>query len=118
MPITNRVKTGLCILFFASLAAEPIAAALSPQFPAFMAEFLRWGKVSPAQQEALRRATPMWSRMVGIYNTVLYKIHVSGNSNIAVMGQDGFMFLGNIHIGHSVLQFAQNIHLPRAKLQD
>ena len=95
---SSKLKAGLSILFLAALTIQPIAAVLSPQFPTFLSGVLKDRSRFLQEQEALRRATPLWSKAVGLYNTALYRIGVSGSPQAAMVGQDGWAFLGNMHV--------------------
>lgn len=96
-PVASLLKTALCILFFTSLAVEPLAALLSPKFSSYVMALIKNHSRVAQEQEALRRNTPLWANAVTLYNTALYAIGASGNPSNAVVGADGWVFLGNLH---------------------
>lgn len=83
------------LAFLGILLAPPVAAVLSPQFPQFVKNVVANRASMATEVEKLRRSTPLWSDSIDVFNTALYRLGHSANSNIGVIGKDGWMFLGN-----------------------
>lgn len=98
----------LCIIasFIASICAPGIAVVSSKNFTNVVAEYLKDRSRLDEQIEVLRRSTGLWEWAVKVYNTTLYDFATSGNPHIGVIGDDGWMFLGDMHQD----SFSQSIH--------
>ncbi len=48
------------------------------------------------QREVLRRSTGLWSKAVESYSKILYGLGASNSKSVAVVGRDGWVFLGDI----------------------
>lgn len=93
----SKVKLSINIGMLACLLAPPVASALSPQFPAFVRSVLADRSTYAAELERLRLATPLWSGAIEMYSTALFRLGVSANEGLGVVGKEGWIFLGNIH---------------------
>lgn len=49
----------------------------------------------PREKEVLRRSTPLWVKAVENYTLAMYALGTTSNPGAAVVGQDGFVFLGD-----------------------
>lgn len=95
---TSPTRTIINTVFIGTLLVPPAAAVLSPQFRTFVSTVIANPASFIVQKEVLRRATPLWSDGIALYNTALYRIGVSPNPNVMAMGKEGYMFLGNDHV--------------------
>lgn len=88
-----RVIIGLFIL---ALCAPGIAVLFSPQFIPAMKQVVKspseWGN----QRDGIRRTTPLWNKAVEGYSSFLYSLGTTNNKAIAVVGSDGWVFLGDV----------------------
>lgn len=82
-------------LFLAALFVPMAAALHSPKIREVVSSTIADPTQAGVQKEILRRTTPLWNKAVESYSRVLYKLGTSNASNIAVVGKDGWVFLGN-----------------------
>ena len=113
---SSPTKTIINTVFIGALLIPPAAAVLSPQFHTFASAVIANPASIAVQKEALRRATPLWSDGISLYNTALYRIGVSPNPNVMAMGKDGYMFLGNDHV-KAYDQVTRRINPPQAEIE-
>lgn len=71
-----------CVLASGKLVAALRATATAPQ---------EWAR----QKEVLRRSTPLWNRSVEAYTKTMYSLGTTSNPGVAVIGRQGFVFLGD-----------------------
>lgn len=57
---------------------------------------MRGGDVT-GLEEQVRRSNPVWNGALDMYSTTLYRLGISSNPHAARIGQDGWVFLGNMH---------------------
>lgn len=83
-------------LFIIALCVPGIAVVLSPQFVPAMKVVMKnpgeWGN----QRDGIRRTTPLWNKAVEGYSSFLYSLGTTNNKAVAVVGSDGWIFLGDI----------------------
>jgi hypothetical protein len=91
--------------FMLCIWAPSIAVVCSPPFLTAARTAIKEPTLFSVQVEIIRRATPLWTGAVNVYNTVLYYAGVSGNPQVAVIGKDGWVYLGDYHGG----SFSQSI---------
>ena len=101
-----KVAQQAVVLAFVALLFAPMAAiSLSPNFNDELLSQL----LNPASRqqavESLRRSTPLWNDAVSAYNTALYYLKTSNNPSIGVIGENGWVFLGD----NFDKSFSQNI---------
>jgi hypothetical protein len=113
---SSPTKTIINTVFIGALLIPPAAAILSPQFRTFASAVIANPASIPVQKEALRRATPLWSDGISLYNTALYYIGVSPNPNVMAMGKDGYMFLGNDHV-KAYDQVTRRLNPPQSEIE-
>jgi hypothetical protein len=89
------MKRLLYIAFVLALWLPLIAVALSPRFPAAMRGLLARTMDWNVEKDGLRRSTPLWNGAVSMYNTLAYRLGTSNNRGVAVVGKDGWVFLGD-----------------------
>lgn len=89
-------KRVLYVLFLVSLWVPLAAVSLSPRFPDVAKNLLNRTGNWDVEKETLRRTTPLWNGAVAVYNTLAYRMGASNNRAIAVVGQDGWVFLGDV----------------------
>lgn len=84
----------------------------------------------PTAKEVLRRSTPLWLHSVENYTWLMYSLGSSPNQRVAVIGRDGFVFLGDdfnhnfsqatgrwIYSDQQVAEWTQTFALQRAWLK-
>jgi hypothetical protein len=113
----RTVKMVLSGAVFFLLLGPAIAPIFSPKFRSFMSTVIADPGSQTVQVEILRRATPIWSGGISLYNTTLYRLGISPNPNQMVMGKDGYMFLGNDHV-HAYDQITHRHNLPQSHIDD
>ena len=89
-------KRILYVMFLVALWVPLVAVSLSPRFPGVAKNLLSRKADWDVEKETLRRSTPVWNGAVSLYNTLAYRIGASGNRAIAVVGEDGWVYLGDI----------------------
>lgn len=89
-------KRILYVMFLFALWVPLVAVTLSPRFPGVAKNLLSRNADWDVEKETLRRSTPVWNGAVSLYNTLAYRIGASGNRAIAVVGDDGWVYLGDI----------------------
>jgi hypothetical protein len=104
--VMRIARQAVVLAFVALLFAPMIAISRSPKLTVELVPQLLNPASRPHAVEILRRSTPLWNDAVAIYNTGLYYLQTSNNTAIGVIGQDGWVFLGDF-IDKS---FSQNIH--------
>lgn len=78
-----------------ALCAPGIAVLFSPQFVPAMKAVLEHPSEWANQRDGIRRTTPLWNKAVEGYSSFLYALGTTNNKAIAVVGQDGWIFLGD-----------------------
>jgi hypothetical protein len=91
--------------FMLCIWAPCVAVVSSPPFLTAAHTAIKEPARFSTQVEIIRRATPLWTGMVNLYNTMLYRAGVSGNPQVAVIGKNGWVYLGDYHGG----SFSQSI---------
>lgn len=81
--------------FMLALWAPLLAVLASPRLPGFVRNVAASPARLDGEQEALRRATPLWDSAVAGYNRALYALGTTSDRSIAVAGRDGWLFLGD-----------------------
>ena len=105
-PPPTFLKRLVVALFLLAICAPAFAVATSPKVVSVVAAMLRDPSQNAVQVEILRRSTPLWTKAVEVYNTLLYRLRTSPNPNYGALGQDGWILLGDAN-NHS---FSQSIH--------
>lgn len=85
----------LVAAFMLALWAPLLAVLASPRLPGFVRAIAAAPDRLDSEQDALRRATPLWNAAVAGYNRVLYALGTTSDRSIAVAGRDGWLFLGD-----------------------
>ena len=91
----NVARLSVVVSFFVVLLAPMLAIGMSPKLKMALAEIAKNGTLSSETVEILRRSTPLWEKAISLYNTSSYRLHTSSNSRMAVVGRDGWIFLGD-----------------------
>jgi hypothetical protein len=121
----------LAIAAFLAALALPLAAAMaSGKFVETVRTAWRQPDAWSHTKEVLRRSTPLWTRAVEGYTRLMYSLGSSPNRNVAVIGRDGFVFLGDdfnrnfsqaigrrVYSDQEVAEWAQTLALQREWLK-
>jgi hypothetical protein len=102
----NLARKVIIALFILVTLAPLVAVVCSPRFLIVASEVIKDPSQRLAQADALRRATPLWDQAVKLYSTALYRLGVSASPGQAVVGRNGWVFLGDIQ----AKSFSQMIH--------
>ena len=101
--LAQRAVIGLFMLIILS---PGFAVMQSPRFRTAVGEIIMNPGQRAYQIEALRRSTPLWDKAVKVYSTALYHFGRSSNPAQAVVGRNGWVFLGDGQAN----SFSQSIH--------
>lgn len=106
MTLSRKGKIAVNVAFLAALSVPAVAVALSPGFVPFIGAMLAGGHSTKVETELLRRATPLWTGGADFYNRLLYNLGISPNPAQLMMGEDGYMFLGDANY----MAYQQDLH--------
>lgn len=81
--------------FILALCAPGIAVICSPQFFPAMKLVMDNPSEWLNQRDGIRRTTPLWNKAVEWYSSFLFSLGTTNNRAIAVVGKDGWIFLGD-----------------------
>lgn len=93
----DRGRVAAIGVFMAALVAPAIAVAGAGHARETITVLVNDPASWPAQSNTLRVTTPLWSNAVSSMATLQYNFGTSSDPNYAVMGRDGWMFLGDVH---------------------
>lgn len=79
-----------------ALCAPGIAVLFSPRFVPAMKQVASDPSEWMNQRDGIRRTTPLWNKAVEGYSSLLYSLGTTNNKAIAVVGEDGWVFLGDM----------------------
>jgi hypothetical protein len=94
MRALNRYFPALA--FFAATLIPAVSCLYSPALSSYLHAYVRGGDVT-GLEEQVRRSNPVWNGALDMYSTTLYRLGISSNPHAARIGQDGWVFLGNMH---------------------
>lgn len=89
---TPRVIIGL---FMLALCVPGIAVMFSPQFAPAIKSIIKHPGEWANLRDGIRRTTPLWNNAVEGYSSFLYALGTTNDKAIAVVGRDGWIFLGD-----------------------
>jgi len=89
---TSRI---IITVFMLALCAPGIAVICSPQFIPAMKLVINHPSEWLNQRDGIRRTTPLWNKAVEWYSSFLFSLGTTNNRAIAVVGTDGWVFLGD-----------------------
>jgi SGNH hydrolase-like domain, acetyltransferase AlgX len=84
------------LAFLVAIWAPLIAVLCSPQLGPFAAHVEADPGSYEAERNRLRLATPLWNRAVAFYSNAMYRLGVNSRPGAALVGRDGWIFLGDI----------------------
>lgn len=82
--------------FLLALWTPLVAAMVSDRFTHFVRAVAEDRSRYDSEREALRRSTPLWNTAVQHYNRLLFALGTTPNRDVAIVGGDGWIFLGDI----------------------
>ena len=98
--------------FVATLLVPGLALSLSPKFRQAASTVVAGDYDATALRQTLRDSTPLWAKASTAYGTALFRLRTSSNPRNGIIGEDGFIFLGDAYQD----AFSQAIH--RRSLSD
>lgn len=97
--MTKKASYLIVIIFAMFLIVPSFAIMKSSYFNIFVGHYFLEGKNFNlnVEKETLRRKSTFWNSAVGTYSKLFYKLNMSSNEKVGVVGRDGFIFLGDMH---------------------